>query len=205
MDSDTRKEAPADVAGEAVIGKRDRQIKESVNIGMIIWIAICAFWGFACLTPALEPGADYISAAIACMIFVVAGAIPGRLVLIQMRDLKLNERCMDPAITLRSDGAFVLHHPNGKKDILDEGVQDVRVSKNHWIIFFMDASMRIRTVKYVKNASAVVANIMGILSDRSSGHVLTNFEKTKLFCPYCGTRLSVTDMVCSHCGSRRMQ
>ena len=116
----------------------------------------------------------------------------------------MNNRSRDPTITVTEEGTFFIYHANGKKECLTDKIREVSASGNRVSFVLEDENGRRyhKWVGYVENSSFAASRIKDVLSLRDSNYTMTAYERARLFCQYCGSRVGSDDRVCGHCGGR---
>ena len=206
---------PAGMGKEDIIGQRTFETgTPGMLLPLIVWfitgilMSIPAFWFSADYdwyteefigwdTTMLALGIFMLIFAFAPMIWYASNAAARR----------RNNRCKDPTIAVRPDGRFVLYHANGAHETLNDTVQDVNYEGNKvtFVLGKQTGERYMRSVKHVDNASSAVTRMKNILSYKDGAYVLTNYEKARLFCQYCGSKVSPAENACSYCGGRVTQ
>jgi DNA-directed RNA polymerase subunit RPC12/RpoP len=118
-----------------------------------------------------------------------------------------NNKDKRPTITVRSDGIFVLYHPDGMSEPLEDKIHIVSPGSDTvtFILERTNGERYSKMVKNVANTSSAAARMKNILAYKDEVFKLTNYEKVRLFCQYCGSKVMPTDKVCSHCGGKIIQ
>jgi hypothetical protein len=210
---------------EDVIGKRVFITEEGVSEGkawLIVWFIMCAILSAIAFYFGIDTYIGYEKVVIGGntyyediygtewsmvglgILMAICAVAPLIYILPGMIRRRRNNSSKYPTIAVRHDGVFILYNTSGRKTHLEDRIQDVSSSGNT-ITFILEAPSGARYTKKadnVENAPATVTRIKNVLSYRDDRYVLTNFEKARLFCEYCGTRVSLTDKRCPHCGGK---
>lgn len=192
-----------DIIGEREFQARGLEIAAIVTAVAFVLLAILCFfqsdsYDYTTYEDYIDP--YMLGLGIFCLIFGAPFAVFG---FKEGKERRRNNRNPNPAVVIREDGVFVLYHANGRKEHLTDRIVDVTCGRKVFFVLENSGGLRYtKSVRHVHNRASVVTRIKNILAYDDGKHVYSNYEKARLFCAYCGSKVDATSGTCASCGGK---